>query len=105
MLFILKIENFSLKKSKIIFFIAVTLGGIKAIQFPHKFVGFSLAAERDLNDLRDYSMQQITQQQNFNVGVFQLFGDALTKFSEKCENVVTHTSSMPKTEIQVSDRN
>lgn len=70
------------------------------MQIPHKFAGFFLAAEKDLSDLRDYSMQQISQN-GFNVGNFQLFGDALTKFSDKCPNVVTHTSSMPKTEIQV----
>ncbi|XP_046394012.1 spondin-1-like isoform X2 [Ischnura elegans] len=35
------------------------------------------------------------------VGNFQLFGDALTKFSERCPNMVTQTSSIPKSEIQV----
>ncbi|XP_071452758.1 spondin-1 isoform X2 [Hetaerina americana] len=35
------------------------------------------------------------------VGTFQLFGDALTKFSERCPNMVTQTSSIPKSEIQV----
>lgn len=36
-----------------------------------------------------------------NTGEFQLLGDALTRFSEKCVNVVTQTSTLPKSEIQV----
>lgn len=38
---------------------------------------------------------------NDNVGMFQLMGDTMSKFSERCPNVVTHTSSIPKSEIQV----
>ena len=64
------------------------------MQVPHKFAGFFLAAEREMMDFRDNAAVA-------SVGNFHLFGDALTKFSEKCPNVVTHTSSLPKSEIQV----
>jgi hypothetical protein len=37
-----------------------------------------------------------------NAGTFQLYGDALTKFSIKCQNVVTQTSTIPKKEVQVN---
>uniref|UniRef100_A0A7G3AYU6 Putative spondins extracellular matrix n=1 Tax=Lutzomyia longipalpis TaxID=7200 RepID=A0A7G3AYU6_LUTLO len=35
------------------------------------------------------------------VGRFQLFGDHLTRFNDKCVNTVSETDDLPKTEIQV----
>lgn len=71
----------------------VSLAGIRSMQIPHKFSGFMLAAEKEGYDGgRDGSG---------NSGIFQLLGDTLAKFSEKCPNVVTHTSSIPKSDIQV----
>jgi hypothetical protein len=70
------------------------------MQVPHKFAGFLLAAEKDLSDLRDYSMNQINKVNE--VGTFHLYSDSYAKFSEKCPNVVTHASSMSKTEVVVS---
>uniref|UniRef100_A0A1B0D368 Reelin domain-containing protein n=1 Tax=Phlebotomus papatasi TaxID=29031 RepID=A0A1B0D368_PHLPP len=35
------------------------------------------------------------------VGRFQLFGDSLTTFNEKCVNTVSEADDLPKTEIQV----
>lgn len=62
------------------------------MQIPHKFMGFMLAAEKETFDGRsDLS----------SVGLFQLLGDTLAKFSERCPNLVTHTSAIPKTDIQV----
>jgi len=36
-----------------------------------------------------------------NVGVFSLFGDTSTKFSDRCPNAIVQTSSIPKSDIQV----
>uniref|UniRef100_U5EYT8 Spondin-1 n=1 Tax=Corethrella appendiculata TaxID=1370023 RepID=U5EYT8_9DIPT len=74
----------------------ISLAGVRSMQVPHKFSGFLLAAEVDTSTkpFQDPGLSQ-------NVGAFQLFGDALTRFSERCPNVVTHTSSIPKSEIQV----
>jgi spondin-1 len=69
----------------------VTLQGARNQQVPQKFTGFMLSVEPLSNGASI----------DTNVGNFQLFGDALTKFSEKCPNTVSQTSSMPKSEIQV----
>lgn len=58
------------------------------MQATHKFTGFMIGVESD--DGR-----------SLNVGEFQLMGDTIVKFSERCPNLVTHTSSIPKTEVQV----
>lgn len=36
-----------------------------------------------------------------NVGVFSLFGDTATKFSDRCPNAIVQTSSIPKSDVQV----
>jgi hypothetical protein len=36
-----------------------------------------------------------------NVGVFSLFGDTSTKFSDRCPNAIVQTSSIPKSDVQV----
>jgi len=36
-----------------------------------------------------------------NVGVFSLFGDTSTKFSDRCPNAIEQTSSIHKSDIQV----
>ncbi|CAB3377734.1 Hypothetical predicted protein [Cloeon dipterum] len=69
----------------------VTLQGARNQQVPQKFTGFMLSVEPLSNGASIDTA----------VGHFQLFGDALTKFSEKCPNTVSQTSSMPKSEIQV----
>ncbi|XP_059486805.1 spondin-1-like isoform X2 [Neocloeon triangulifer] len=69
----------------------VTLQGARNQQVPQKFTGFMLSVEPLSNGAAADTA----------VGHFQLFGDALTKFSEKCPNTVSQTSSMPKSEIQV----
>lgn len=81
----------------------ISLVGIRSMQVPHKFSGFFLAAEKEL------SLNRPEMQNNngnggglHNVGTFHLLGDALTKFSERCPNAVTQTSSIPKSEIQVN---
>lgn len=66
----------------------VHLVGIRSLQSPHKFTGFMLQVENDGG-------------RSDNVGMFQLMGDTLAKFSERCPNLVTHTSAIPKTSIEV----
>ncbi|KAG8250042.1 Spondin-1 [Homalodisca vitripennis] len=68
-------------------------------QVPQKFTGFMLVVEpQNPSPLRIHSTRDVTPRP---VGLFQLYGDTLTKFSPNCPNMVTHTSSMPKPEIQV----
>lgn len=64
------------------------------MQVPHKFSGFFLTSEKDIIDFRDNGVQ--------TEGNFNLYGDPSIKFSEKCPNVVTHTSSHAKTDVQVN---
>lgn len=56
------------------------------------FTGFLLVVNnsRKIHPINDKS-----------TGNFNLFGDTLTKFSEKCKNAVTQTSLAPKGEVQV----
>ncbi|KAF4523631.1 hypothetical protein B566_EDAN010140 [Ephemera danica] len=58
-----------------------------------KFTGFMLSVEP--------LERRTATGSDVNVGSFQLYNDALTKFSERCPNTVTQTSSMPKPEIQI----
>ncbi|KFB49774.1 f-spondin [Anopheles sinensis] len=70
----------------------ISLVGIRSMQVPHKFSGFLLAAEKAADALPT----------GFNnVGTFELLGDPLTRFSERCPNAVTQTNSLPKSEIHV----
>ncbi|XP_064488880.1 spondin-1-like isoform X2 [Ornithodoros turicata] len=55
-----------------------------------KFIGFTLVVEPD-------EQNRITQ----DVGNFQLFGDALSKFSEDCPHAVMQTSLVHKAEVSV----
>ena len=54
-----------------------------------KFIGFQLLVEP-----KDPSPDS-------DVGQFQLYGDTLTKVSDNCPTAVSHTSTIPKHEIQV----
>uniref|UniRef100_A0A6B2EI24 Spondin-1 n=1 Tax=Phlebotomus kandelakii TaxID=1109342 RepID=A0A6B2EI24_9DIPT len=73
----------------------VTLAGIRSMQVTHKFSGFMLAVEKEIYDpAKDIGGIG-------SAGLFQLQGDTLAKFSDKCPNIVTHTSSLPKSDIQV----
>lgn len=54
-----------------------------------KFIGFQLLVEP-----KDPSPDS-------DVGQFQLYGDTLTKVSDNCPTAISHTSTIPKHEIQV----
>lgn len=58
-----------------------------------KFIGFLIVAENE--DASDASTNEK------KAGSFQIVGDSLTKYSDRCQNAVTQTSFMPKPEIQV----
>jgi Reeler domain len=74
----------------------VSLEGISrfAQTTQHKFTGFFITVEKDQAGVRG---------EEENVGRFHIAPEsaAMSKFSEKCQNLVTHTSSFSKTEILV----
>lgn len=77
----------------------MSLQGSHSLHVPHKFSGFLLTAEQD--GLVEDGIGGVGLPPPGAAGSFALYGDALTKFSDKCPNAVTQTSSMPKSEIQV----
>lgn len=72
----------------------VSLQGYRTQYSVQKFTGFMIVVEpaQPANDI--YENPKFT-------GSFQLLGDALSKISEDCPNAVVHTSTIPKSEIQV----
>ncbi|XP_054267798.1 spondin-1-like isoform X2 [Macrosteles quadrilineatus] len=78
----------------------ISLQGLRSHgQVAAKFTGFMLVVEPQHHiPMRGLSPRDVTPRP---VGTFQLYGDTLTKFSPSCPNMVTHTSSMPKSEVQV----
>ncbi|CRL03830.1 CLUMA_CG016442, isoform A [Clunio marinus] len=78
----------------------ITLEGISRFYqlTQQKFTGFFVTVEPDFSDIRhaDLAFNEI------NVGRFLITDNAASKFSEKCQNLVTHTSSVPKSEVMIS---
>ncbi|XP_050438956.1 spondin-1 isoform X2 [Adelges cooleyi] len=73
----------------------IILQSVKTTQtMTPSFSGFSLMVEAE--DHRNYD-----EENEFFAGTFQLTGDVRTKISEVCPNTITHTSMIPKSEIQV----
>ncbi|GFR10803.1 spondin-1 [Trichonephila clavata] len=71
----------------------VTLQGFTSQFAVQKFIGFMLIVEpKEIRN--DISARP-------NVGSFQLFGDAMCKYSEECPNAIVHASLIPKQDIQV----
>lgn len=70
--------------------VLVSLVGIRSTSSPHKFSGFMLQVEKDDGGRSDA------------VGKFQLKEDnTLVTFSERCPDMITHTSAILKTDVQV----
>lgn len=78
--------------------LSVTLEGVSKFgqTTQQKFTGFFITVEKDQTDVR--------QGGDDNVGRFHITPESasMSKFSEKCQNLVTHTSSFSKTEIMVN---
>lgn len=64
----------------------------------HKFNGFTITSERDATDPKTPPQKY---EDDSSVGKFHIVMNAISKFSEKCRNLVTHTSSFPKSDIPV----
>lgn len=77
----------------IVIFTSVGIQGTRQSPVPEKFTGFALSVEP--------SVPSASQRDRPNVGTFQLFGDALTKFSEKCPHMVMQASSTSRSEVNV----
>lgn len=84
-------------------FFTVSLEGISRFGqiTPHKFTGFFVTVEKDNSDARHSG----TRVDDDSVGTFHISASATSKFSEKCQNLVTHTSSFPKNEVLVKKKN
>ncbi|GIY23041.1 spondin-1 [Caerostris darwini] len=71
----------------------MTLQGFTSQFAVQKFIGFMLIVEpKEIRN--DISARP-------DVGSFQLFGDAMCKYSEECPNAIVHASLIPKQDIQV----
>jgi Reeler domain len=64
----------------------------------HKFTGFFLTAERDNVDTRTPAKKL---DEDDSVGSFHIVMGAISKFSDKCANLVTHTSMFAKSDVPV----
>ncbi|XP_049957491.1 spondin-1-like [Schistocerca serialis cubense] len=75
----------------------------------HRFTGFvltvELADEESLTDDDEEEEQpprgRLHSLGPLGAGTFSLYGDTLTRFSDRCPNTVTHTSSYRKDKVQV----
>lgn len=75
--------------------ITVFLRSNRDRKIQNKFKDFLLLIEHEQSE------KSVDAVKNPSVGTLQLYGDMLTKFSEKCRNGVVQTNSLPKSEIQV----
>ncbi|CRL03842.1 CLUMA_CG016464, isoform A [Clunio marinus] len=67
----------------------------------HKFTGFYITAERDEQDSVATISSTKYEDDSF-AGKFHIVMNAISKFSEKCRNLVTHTNSFPKSDVPIS---
>jgi hypothetical protein len=65
----------------------------------HKFTGFYVTVERDVTDAKISSTK--LNDDNDNVGTFHIISPAISKFSELCPNLITHTNTLPKSDVPV----
>ncbi|XP_063703310.1 spondin-1 [Culicoides brevitarsis] len=78
----------------------ITLYGTRPLQVPQKFIGFAIGAEKETDSKDQFVSSYRAKTQD--VGEFQLdTSDALAIFSSRCPGLIQHSSSMPKTEVQV----
>lgn len=79
---------------------AVSLEGILRAShgLTHKFTGFFLTVEKDAVDAKTIPLKY---EDDSVVGKFHIVMSAVSKFSDKCRNLVTHTSSFAKSDVPV----
>lgn len=65
----------------------------------HKFTGFYITAEKDVSEVKTLPLKY----DDDSVGRFHIVMNAISKFSEKCRNLVTHTNSFAKSDIPVNE--
>lgn len=69
----------------------------------HKFTGFFITVERDASDGKTLSTTTPTasKSNDDSVGTFHIISHAISKFSDLCPNIVTHTNSLAKSDVPV----
>lgn len=85
-------KKFNSLAIKVHFTVSVYLRGARQTELENKFTHFILSVINE-HPGRDVTVPSI--------GSLQLYGDSLTKFSERCQNAVVETDAQPKSEIQV----
>lgn len=82
-------------------FRSVSLEGILRAShgLTHKFTGFFITAESDSPDAKTPSTPH---EDDNRAGRFHIVMNAISKFSDKCQNLVTHTNSLAKSDVPVS---
>lgn len=66
----------------------------------HKFTGFYITVERDETDAKISSSTKLNDDDD-NVGTFHIISSAISKFSDLCPNLITHTNTLPKSDVPV----
>ena len=67
----------------------------------HKFTGFFITVERDASDGKTLSTATASKSNDDSVGTFHIISHAISKFSDLCPNIVTHTNSLAKSDVPV----
>jgi hypothetical protein len=90
---------------------AVSLEGILRAShgLTHKFIGFFLAVEKSTAALPSLPSHLLSidgkdsskAEKDVNVGKFHITMGAISKFSDRCDNLVTHTNLLPKSDVPV----
>lgn len=83
-------------------FTAVSLEGISRYGQANQptFIGFFITAEKDFSSVSD---RNGVRPNDNSVGTFHFTENGMIKASERCNKVLTHTSSFAKESISVSD--
>lgn len=104
-------KNIQLSSVNFIFLNVVSLEGILRAShgLTHKFVGFFLTAEKSAITLPPSTSHLLSidakepskPEKDVNVGKFHITMGAISKFSDRCDNLVTHANLLPKSDVPV----
>lgn len=67
----------------------------------HKFTGFFITVEKDSIDGAKTTPDRF--EDDSAVGKFHIVMNAISKFSDKCRNLITHTSNFAKSDVPVRE--